>query len=377
MAVRIARSTGGLSVAVNTAVPVAGGIVATVALGSHALSRKQAELVGILSDLMTLPKLEPARLREVARETFARMQTGLSFQTLSLAPLLAASPISDASAFLERSVGVTSFERLKALAAADASAFDEEAEVLGRLWRRLFSPERIQVVATAPDDALGELAGELAEVIAGLTGGTGNGSAPPARPPRHGGVARTLPMLVSTNAKVFPGPGYGHPDAPALAVLARLLQSRILHPEIREKGGAYGSRALADLDHETFELISYSDPNVARTHEVWRSLLGRLDGTSADDVRSAIIATSKELNPLLSPDMRGPAAWRNRALGRSTELRSQFRDAVLSVTLDHLRRVAETYLVEERASVATIGNADAIADANDRLQLFETVEPLI
>ena len=64
--------------------------------------------------------------------------------------------------------------------------------------------------------------------------------------------------------------------------------------------------------------------------------------------------------------------FHNRLFGRSHSQREQFRQRVLEVTLEDLRRVTEAYLHPDLASTAVVTNAggrDASADLVERLQM--------
>ena len=61
---------------------------------------------------------------------------------------------------------------------------------------------------------------------------------------------------------------YVHEDAAALLLLGQALTTKVLHREIREKGGAYGGGAGANPRCGTFGFNSYRDPQGPKTLEV-------------------------------------------------------------------------------------------------------------
>ena len=66
-------------------------------------------------------------------------------------------------------------------------------------------------------------------------------------------------------AKAYPTVPSGHPDAPALSVLAAFLRNGFLHRTIREQGGAYGGGASHDANIAAFRFFSYRDPRLVET----------------------------------------------------------------------------------------------------------------
>src|SRR5437899_11737024 len=80
--------------------------------------------------------------------------------------------------------------------------------------------------------------------------------------------ARTAPVPVAFNVRVFKTVRYTHPDGPALLVLSNYLRDTFLHRELREKGGAYGAYAQAGVASGTFYFGSFRDPNLLPTYGV-------------------------------------------------------------------------------------------------------------
>ena len=84
----------------------------------------------------------------------------------------------------------------------------------------------------------------------------------------HTGIA--IPAQVSYVAKVFSAPAYTDPLSAPMFVLARQLSSGYLYKHIRVQGGAYGGMSQYDPMSGTFALLSYRDPNIINTLNVYR-----------------------------------------------------------------------------------------------------------
>ena len=80
----------------------------------------------------------------------------------------------------------------------------------------------------------------------------------------------TLPYSVHYTALSLKGVSYTHPDSPVLRVLANYLEQKRIHPEIREKGGAYGGGARYSPLNGIFAFTSYRDPSFERSLEIMR-----------------------------------------------------------------------------------------------------------
>ena len=170
-----------------------------------------------------------------------------------------------------------------------------------------------------------------------------------------------------------------HPDAAALTVLGGFLRNGYLHRAIREQGGAYGGGASQDSGIAAFRFYSYRDPRLLETLQDFDASVMWLLETAHErqPLEEAILGVIGSLDRPSSPAGEAKRHFHDRLFGRTHEQREQFRQRILAVTLDDLRRVAETYLRPELASTAVISNSSqlqALPDLAERLEL--TVEEL-
>ncbi|MGK0291563.1 MAG: Zn-dependent M16 (insulinase) family peptidase, partial [bacterium] len=174
---------------------------------------------------------------------------------------------------------------------------------------------------------------------------------------------------VSYVVRCFQAPKYIHPDAPKLKVLGRLLQSGFLHGEIREKGGAYGGMASFDDDEGIFSLLSYRDPHLKRTIDVYQGAIDWLfkGDFSEQDVEEAILQTCSQLDTPLSPAGKASSHYQAERKGRSYELREKFRHAILTTTREELIEVGKKWLVKESSTVVV--SSETILNQQEGLSL--------
>lgn len=66
------------------------------------------------------------------------------------------------------------------------------------------------------------------------------------------------------------GPSYLSSEHAYLSLLLEILEQKYLHPEIREKGGAYGAKALYK-PNQIISLYSYMDPHAEETFQVFEN----------------------------------------------------------------------------------------------------------
>ncbi|MBW6512703.1 MAG: peptidase M16, partial [Desulfuromonadaceae bacterium] len=130
----------------------------------------------------------------------------------------------------------------------------------------------------------------------------------------------------------------------------------------------------------TFSLLSYRDPHVQRTLDVYDAAARWAARGDFDDaaIKEAIIAVFADLDRPLSPGGRGAREFANQCQGLTCELRQQMRAAILDVDHEHLVAVAEHYLVagREHSAVAVVASEELLQTANTTLAEKLEIRPV-
>ena len=163
-------------------------------------------------------------------------------------------------------------------------------------------------------------------------------------------------------ARAYPTVPVQHPDAAALTVLGGFLRNGFLHRAIREQGGAYGGGASQDPGIAAFRFYSYRDPRLEETLQDFDSAIAWMVEGKHDyrALEEAILGVIGGMDKPSSPAGEAKHHFHNRLFGRSHEQREQFRQQVLAVSLEDLRRVTESYLQPAKASTAVITNSSQL-----------------
>ena len=168
-------------------------------------------------------------------------------------------------------------------------------------------------------------------------------------------------------AKAYPTVSNAHPDAAALTVLGGFLRNGFLHTAIREQGGAYGGGASQDNHNGAFRFYSYRDPRITGTLNDFDASLGWLQNEPHywQQVEEAILGVVSAIDKPASPAGEAKQTFHAELYGNTREIREQFRQRVLEVTLEDLKRVAATYLTEDKANTAVIAHPDKAGEIGD------------
>ncbi|NLZ86782.1 MAG: peptidase M16, partial [Gammaproteobacteria bacterium] len=157
-------------------------------------------------------------------------------------------------------------------------------------------------------------------------------------------------------AAAYPAVEVAHPDAAALMVLAGYLRNGFLHSAIREKGGAYGGGASYDGNACSFRFYSYRDPRLAETFQDFDASIQWLLNAPQQphQLEEAILGLIASMDKPGSPAGEAITACYAYLHQRTPAFRKKLRERLLNVTLDDLKRVAQTYLLEQQATKAVV-----------------------
>lgn len=145
-------------------------------------------------------------------------------------------------------------------------------------------------------------------------------------------------------------------DAPVLFVLAKLISAKYLHPEIREKGGAYGGFARYNYIEGVFYMGSYRDPNLIPTLLVFEGAYKFLQSNNYNqqDLEEAILQSVAAIDKPGTANEEALREFSNKINGLSLNFRKQFRNKVLKVGLEDIRILGKKYFKKNWTDYSTV-----------------------
>ena len=145
-----------------------------------------------------------------------------------------------------------------------------------------------------------------------------------------------------------------------------------LWQNIRVKGGAYGCMSSFNRIGEGF-FVSYRDPNLERTMEVYEGVADYLrEFTVSDfDMNKYVIGTMSNLDQPMTPSLKGDRSLNLYMNHVSEEMLREERRQVLEAKQEDIRRLAPIVEAMMKAGqICVIGSEEKIEEAKD---LFDTV----
>ncbi len=309
------------------------------------------------------------RIGEKLNETKSRMQARIDGASHSTAVTRAASYFDAASRFDDLTEGIAFYDFLNA-----ASKFYREPvhkkrfiASLRAVADKLFTKERVSFYAACPDD-MARKAEELSESFyEALPEGTamGTGTTRPLGRLNEGIKTTSMVNYVARTGSIRELPYRGE-----LNVLRVLLNYEYLWQNLRVKGGAYGCMSGFTRSGKAY-MVSYRDPEVAKTDDIYKALPAYLRSLELDDrdVNKYIIGAISDLDRPLTASMKARDALSAYMSGVTKEDRDRERREVLGCTCEKLRELApyiEKLLSEDY--ICAIGNAGVIERDQDRFR---------
>ena len=332
-------------------------IKAFFVFSGKALARNHSQLNDLMSEMFNKARFdELERIRELVAQKRARSEQSVTGQGHSLAMVAASSGMSPAAELSHRLSGLQGIKSLKQLddSLSEQQALQHLCHQFKTIHEKIMAaPRRYLTIAEKEQQQ------PIESDIKQYWQDNKSANIPTFTQPE---VKQQIKQawLTSTQvnfcAKSFPTVPVNHPDAPVLTVLGGFMRNGYLHRVIREQGGAYGGGASHEPGNACFRFFSYRDPRLAETLEDFDKSIEWLINTehSALQVEEAILGVIGSMDKPGSPAGEAKQAYHNELYGRTPEQRQLFRERVLKVAVDDLKRVGAEYLKPEKASIAVI-----------------------
>lgn len=167
----------------------------------------------------------------------------------------------------------------------------------------------------------------------------------------------------------------GLPYRGALRVLRVMMGYDYLWNQVRVKGGAYGCMSAFGKEGLSY-FVSYRDPNLTQTIDVYEKAPEYLRGFTADEetMTKYIIGTISEKDMPLSPSAIGSRSYGAYLAGYTLEDEQRERDEILSCSVEDIHEMADyVQAMLDADAICVVGNEDKIKENSE---LFKKIVPL-
>ena len=348
----------------------------TIEMNTKVMVGETGYLLNLIREIMLSTRLEDEkRLREVIGEERSARQTGMLASGHNTAVWRGLSYLNEQYYEIEQLRGISYYHFLSDL----EEHFDERKEeliaILKGLAETIFTAERMSVSVTSEDEGYEVLKKELTVLLKQMPESLEMKLPTPVWKPEKLQVNEGFKTASKVQYVARVG-NFGKKNVEysgTFKVVKTILGYDYLWNNVRVKGGAYGVMcSFFDTGYGYF--VSYRDPNLASTNEVYKGVPEYLKNFSADerDMMKYIIGTISDMDIPLTPRAVGERSYSAYLRGVTFEEKQRERDEVLAADEKKVREaaeMAEALLAEER--ICVLGGEEKVKEAKE---LFDTVQ---
>jgi Zn-dependent M16 (insulinase) family peptidase len=241
-----------------------------ICFGSHCLRRNVADMFEIWSNGFKQIHFNENKEYLVQLIKAADLSEGILHSGQIYAMKRSAASLSAISSIDERLSGLTRVARMKDMASKEN--IDDIVEKLRKISRVVFDPTSMKCAINAEDQVIGHVNDELKKLIDSANDAYRNSSSEtfkikPAEYERIKVEDMKFPFATHFVAKTLVTVPRLHKHYAKLVIMSKLVSSKYLLREVREKGGAYGAGARQSSTG-LLHFYSYRDPNTDKTIKV-------------------------------------------------------------------------------------------------------------
>ncbi|XP_055815817.1 presequence protease 1, chloroplastic/mitochondrial [Solanum dulcamara] len=156
-------------------------------------------------------------------------------------------------------------------------------------------------------------------------------------------------------------------------VISNYVSNTWLWDRVRVSGGAYGGFCSFDSHSGVFSFLSYRDPNLLKTLDVYDGTSNFLKELEMDDdaLTKAIIGTIGDVDSYQLPDAKGYSSLLRYLLGVTDEERQRRREEILSTRVEDFKKFGDVMeAVKDKGVVVAVASPDDVEAANKERSNF-------
>ncbi|MCF0127366.1 MAG: insulinase family protein [Pseudobutyrivibrio sp.] len=314
------------------------------------------------------------RLHELILQDKSRMDSILNSAGHQLAITQAKARYSKKAVIADHSAGVAYYRFITELADNFEDKKSYIIEKLTTLCRIIFAKDRLIVSSTGKNEALKQ-AKELTRYFKPLLseGLSFEATGPIELYEGKAAFKDAAQIQYVCMAGDFTKAGFKYTGV--LKILKTILEYDYLWIKVRVQGGAYGCMAGSTREGD-MHFVSYRDPNLTKTIEVYEGIADYLEAFDADerDMTKYVIGTISGMDIPRTPSQRGLRGLSAYLTGVTLEVLQKEREQVLNATVKDIRALSDMVkAVVAQNNLCVVGNESAI---DENAKLFDTIESL-
>lgn len=168
---------------------------------------------------------------------------------------------------------------------------------------------------------------------------------------------KIIASSVAFTSEAYKTIGFKHNESPYLYLATSIMENKILHPKIREIGGAYGSCANYSTSGGCFYLYSYRDPHLSETLDIFKIAIEKISkgDFSSSDIVAAKLQAIQNIDSPIPLGRRALSTYFFEKTKRTKEERENFRKNILRAEKADIVKAVQNHLYNK------IGNSKIVS----------------
>ncbi len=366
---RIGSETGGIYGSVMTAAKVDSTESAAYFMlrGKSTASQASAMLAIMRDVLLTAVFDNRARFRQIVLEAKAQHEAQIVGAGHQVINGRLAAKFSEAGWVSQQINGVEQLFFLRRLADAIEEDWDGVMADLTAVRRHLINRSNMLIDITIDADNYAAIRPELVTFIKQIP--TADNDAAIAWNPDFNSANEglTIPAQVNYVGKAANLYDHGYTLHGSSAVIGKYIGLTWLWEKVRVQGGAYGGFSTFNNRSGVFAFLSYRDPNLMETLDVYdetAAFLRTLD-ISQEELEKTIIGSIGSIDSYQLPDAKGYTALMRHLIGISDASRQQYREELMGTSPADFKAFADVLeTIKDDGIVVVMGSVTAVNAAN-------------
>ncbi|KAL0917124.1 hypothetical protein M5K25_012171 [Dendrobium thyrsiflorum] len=376
------RKTGGISIYPLTS-SVRGKVdpCTRIIVRGKAMSGKVEDLFNLMNCILQdVQFTDLQRFKQFVSQSKARMESRVRGSGHGIAAARMDAKLNVAGWISEQMSGISYLNFLEDLEKRLDQNWDEISSSLEEIRKSVFYREGCLVNMTAEEKNLNHSTKFVAKFI-DLLPSSASTELHPLRnqlPPVNEAIV--IPTQVNYVGKAGNIYEAGYQLSGSAYVISKYIGNTWLWDRVRVSGGAYGGFCDFDTHSGVFSYLSYRDPNLLKTLEVYdgtASFLRELD-LDDDSLTKAIIGTIGDVDAYQLPDAKGYSSLLRHLLGITDEEREIRREEILSTRLKDFKEFADVIeTVRDKGVVVVVASPEDVNAANEEKSGFFDVKKVL
>ncbi|KAJ8572344.1 hypothetical protein K7X08_008855 [Anisodus acutangulus] len=375
----IGRKIGGISVYPFTS-SVRGKVepCSKIIVRGKAMSQRTEDLFNLINRILQDVQLnDQKRFKQFVSQSRSRMENRLRGSGHSIAAARMGAKLNTAGWISEQMGGVSYLEFLKGLEDQVENDWPQISSSLEEIRKSLLSKNGCLINLTADGKNLTNAEKHISKFLDLLPNTSPVESAAWNAQLSRSNEAFVVPTQVNYVGKAANLYEAGYELNGSAYVISNYISNTWLWDRVRVSGGAYGGFCGFDTHSGVFSFLSYRDPNLLKTLDVYDGTSSFLKELEMDDdaLTKAIIGTIGDVDAYQLPDAKGYSGLLRHLLGVTDEERQRRREEILSTRLEDFKKFGDVMeAVKDKGVVVAVASPDDVEAANKERSNFLEVK---